>query len=118
MFKGFPLRSRAAVEEEEAQFQKTMNEYIERQEKYRVTKSDNWRTGWGEASLRGIQNNDRGIPYHEHEDDLNHKDYFSSNLVDKYGDAQFKYTLSTRPQGPVKVTNLNYKLTADPLPYH
>lgn len=52
------------------------------------------------------------------EDDLNNRHYYSTNVYDNFDEAKYRYTLSTRPQGVIKVPNLNYIPDADPLNYH
>jgi len=97
-----------------------MKEYEEakREHNSRVTNAKNWKTGFGEATLRGLQNNDRGDVYALRDDDMNHPSHYSGNIVDKLQDSRFAYTLSSRPQGPIKVPNLNYVPPQDPQIYH
>jgi hypothetical protein len=62
-----------------------------------MSKADNFLTHIGEATIKGLYNYNRGDPYVKREDDLNHRYYYSTGLADKFDDAKFKYTLSTRP---------------------
>ena len=59
-----------------------------------VSDKGNFKTPLGEASIKGLQNNDRGERHLNREDeedephyDLNHLHYYSTNLIDKYKDA-------------------------------
>lgn len=52
-----------------------------------VAQIDNFQTKIGEASMKGLQNNDRGDPHYRREDDMNHKYYYSTNIYDEYKDA-------------------------------
>ncbi len=40
---------------------------------------------------------DKGVDYHADEGDQNNRMYFSENVRDKFGDAKYKYTMSSRP---------------------
>lgn len=70
---------------------------------------NNYFTSIGEATLKGLQNNDWGEKYWPKDHDMNDPYYYSSNIFNKYEDARFRFTLSSRPEGPVKLNNLNYK---------
>ena len=85
---------------------------------YNTANFENFKSKIGDASIRGLQNGDRGERYDEREDDPNHRSYYSTNLMDQFKDAKYKYTLSTHPQGVLKVVNINHIPVENPVAYH
>lgn len=47
--------------------------------KYIVTNKPNFQHKLGEASMRGLQNNDKGDVHEKREDDINNRYYFSTH---------------------------------------
>jgi hypothetical protein len=84
-WESMPVEKRVKIKQEEERLRKIRDR--ENLNFMDVSQIDNWKTPIGEATLKGLQNNDRGEAYDRNQEDFNNKNHFSTNQYDKYDNA-------------------------------